>query len=60
MVIIPPLMFVQRDSSPSGTAGQIQLFVNGVAGEVKIDLNCPYVGDNKCDLSGQIHDMYLT
>ena len=55
MIIVPSLIFVQRDSSPSGTVGQIQLFVNGVAGEVKIDFDCPYVGNNKCDLSGQIH-----
>lgn len=51
---------MQQDSSPSGATGEIKMYVSGVAGELKIDFDCPYIGKNKCDLSGKIPGLKFT
>ena len=51
---------MQRDSSPSGTTGEIKMYVSGADGELKIDFDCPYIGKNKCDLSGKIPGLKFT
>ena len=34
--------------------------VNGDGGEFKVDFDCPYIGTNKCNLSGKIPGLKFT
>lgn len=51
---------MQRENSASGTTGYIKMYVNGVSGEVKISFDCPYIGSNKCSISGEIPGLTVT
>ena len=51
---------MQRADSPSGTTGVIKMYVNGEDGEFRLDFDCPYIGSNKCNLSGQIPGLKFT
>ena len=45
---------MQQENSPSGTTGTIRMYaVNGGDGEFKVDFDRPYIGSNKCNLSGK-------
>ena len=55
---------MQRANSPSGTTGVITMYVANKRGgkrqEFKVHFDCPYIGSNKCNLSGKIRGLKFT
>ena len=52
---------MQRAFSPSGTSGTITMYVmNGEDGQFKINFDSPFIGSNKCNLSGEIPGLKFT
>lgn len=51
---------LQRENSPSGTTGYVVMNVAGLSREFKVNFDCPYIGSNKCNLSGSIPGLKVT
>lgn len=51
---------LQRENSPSGTTGYVVMNVAGLRGQLKVNFDCPYIGSNKCNLSGSIPGLKFT